>query len=428
MKSTDSSSADEATPTLDSVPKIQAQLGTPHQTPPTAPQQIPLGQVFFSKLKKVWVLVLVVGLFLVTIGGYLVFQGYQRTRQKTDLTQPTPFPTPSSPQIESPIPSQLPGSTPRTINIVSVTYFPVRDGRLDTVDVIKDKYNEYSMTLDEARQKVKRLVPQVKKILENGSAFQAYKNSSSEPYIFYNVVSNQEILEAVPLSANNYNGLPLPDYMSMMKRINVCDYVDGQDVKEIWLWTYAGVGKTGWESNFSSQYGDISNSNNNPNDLPRCNHSYTVYDYNYGRQASEAVEDHIHQYEAVFKFVSHDLFWNKFVGYFPNGQWWTASVGDQRRRCGWAHFPPNGVKDYDWQNPNSVETDCENWDPDSYGSTISINCQKWNCTAEKYFEWWMQNLPGENNPYTYQGRKMRNWWEFVVDFDEAMAVGKTLTK
>lgn len=40
----------------------------------------------------------------------------------------------------------------------------------------------------------------------------------------------------------------------------------------------------------------------------------------------------------------------------------------------------------------------------------------------------MQNLPGMNNGLTYKGNKMRNWWAFIGDFDQAIAAGKTLVE
>ncbi len=70
-------------------------------------------------------------------------------------------------------------------------------------------------------------------------------------------------------------------------------------VKEVWIWGYHGGVLDLWESNMASPFGAISNSNRDPNDLPVLKSTYTVYHYNYQRGASEAVEDHMHQFEAV---------------------------------------------------------------------------------------------------------------------------------
>jgi len=32
----------------------------------------------------------------------------------------------------------------------------------------------------------------------------------------------------------------------------------------------------------------------------------------------------------------------------------------------------------------------------------------------------MQNIPGAGNPLFHNGKKLRNWWQFIGDFDAAM--------
>jgi hypothetical protein len=162
-------------------------------------------------------------------------------------------------------------------------------------------------------------------------------------------------------------------------------------------------------------FGDISNSDRDPRDLPVLSRTYTVYHYNYGRGPSEAVEDHMHQIEAVLKHINLELFWKKFVGKPGEG------------RCGWAHYPPNGVRDYDWANLTYVWTDIEDWQPDGGGQKKKMNCKHWNCDSLTWFIYWMQNLPGANNGLTYQGRPLTNWWMFIGDFDEAMRYRRGLT-
>ncbi len=328
---------------------------------------------------------------------------------------PTPTPTPT------PAPTSQTPKTQARIKVLSIAYFPVADERLDTKNHIQDRYGEYNYSLSEIRNKVQAVQAGVITLLEDGSRYHGYRDAQASPYLDYKIVREIEHLDPVPLSDKTYASLPLPDYTRMLSRENICEYIDAQNVREVWLWTYQGTGKSLWESNFSSPfYQDISNSDRDPNDLPKCAHSYTVYDYNYGRGVSEAVEDHMHQYEALFNTVDKELFWNKFVGYFPGGDWATASSDNQVRRCGWAHFPPNGQKDYDWNNQTTVATDCENWNPSEYKNSTEINCSRWGCTSAGYFKWWMQNIPGLNNKVSYQGKKLRNWWEFVADYDLAM--------
>jgi hypothetical protein len=175
------------------------------------------------------------------------------------------------------------------------------------------------------------------------------------------------------------------------------------------LWGYHGDVIDLWESNMAGPYGDISNSDRDPHDLPVLSRTYTVYHYNYGRGPSEAVEDHMHQIEAVLRHVDPHLFWDRFVGRPGEG------------RCGWSHYPPNGESDYDWANRRYIWTDIEDWTPDGTGQKQRINCTRWGCDSLRWFVYWMQNLPGARNNLTYRGRSLTNWWAFVGDFDRAMS-------
>ena len=95
----------------------------------------------------------------------------------------------------------------------------------------------------------------------------------------------------------------MTDYNKIMQRVGIKQWVEEKGVKEVWLWGYHGGVVGLWESNMAGPFGDISNSNRDPNDLPVLKKTYTVYHYNYQRGASEAVEDHMHQIEAVLNYV-----------------------------------------------------------------------------------------------------------------------------
>jgi hypothetical protein len=179
-------------------------------------------------------------------------------------------------------------------------------------------------------------------------------------------------------------------------------------------------------------FGDISNSDRDPRDLPVLAKTYTVYHYNYQRGVSEAVEDHMHQIEALLNAVDGRdrtppdqwtslLFWGSFVGS-------DASHKIVRPGCGWAHYPPNGEKDYDWNNPRQVLTDMDDWKPDGSGERKLMGSDQWQGKSLKWFIYWMQHLPGPENGLTWQGKALTNWWVFMGDFDAAMQNGMTLVR
>lgn len=290
------------------------------------------------------------------------------------------------------------------VPVLLISYFPVKNGFID-----RGVTGDVSAPLDEIRHRTRTTTAQVIRALEAGSAYHGYKVANARPGLRYEIVERVEFLESLPTYRKPGHQVPMTDYNAIMRRVNIHQWVEARGVKEVWLWGYHGGVIDLWESNMAGPFGDISNSDRDPTDLPVLSKTYTVYHYNYGRGASEAVEDHLHQIEAVLQHVDEELFWGRFVGRTGEG------------RCGWSHYPPNAERDYDWANPHYVLTDIEDWTPEGTGPKKRMNCARWNCDSLTWFVFWMQNLPGASSGLTYRGRPLTNWWTFIGDFDGAMA-------
>jgi hypothetical protein len=302
------------------------------------------------------------------------------------------------------------GMEPYRIPVLVINYFPVRNGRID-----RRITGDVDAPLDQIRRHTTQTTQQVIDALERGSAYHQYKEPTAPPSLRYQILDTIELLEPLPTWWKAGHRVPMTDYNAILHRVNIQTWVEQRGVKEVWLWGYHGGVIDLWESNMAGPYGDISNSDRDPHDLPVLDKTYTVYHYNYQRGPSEAVEDHMHQIEAVLRHIDPHLFWEKFVGKPGEG------------RCGWSHYPPNGVRDYDWRNPAYVWTDIEDWQPDRGGQPQRLNCDRWRGDSLTWFVYWMQNLPGHANGLTYRGRPLTNWWTFMGDFDAAMARGLKLT-
>ncbi len=306
---------------------------------------------------------------------------------------------------------------PYEIPVVVVKYLPVKDDSIDT-----DVTGDWGRSLAFTQQKTESITAKLVQVLEEGSRYHAYKDSSSPKSLAYKILKTYEFLEPLPTRKSGFERrAPMTDYKIIMKRIGIEEWVNERGVKEVWIWAYHGGKVHLWESNMSSPHGDVSNSNRDNDDLPVLDRTYTVYHYNYQRGLSEAVENHMHQIEALLNHVDGRdetpkskwdelLFWGNFVGSDHTHK--IINPG-----CGWAHYPPNGEHDYDWANKRFVSTDIENWKPDGSGKRKRINCERWNCNSLDWFRFWMQSIPGYNNGLEYQGKRLSNWWIFVGDWD-----------
>lgn len=315
---------------------------------------------------------------------------------------------------------------PMRIPVLVIRYFPTKGDLVDRVVT-----GDWGAPLVKTREKTEQLTREVVAALEEGSRYHGYRDPAARPSLDYQVVETLEFLEPLPTRPRAGKEAPLTDYAAILRRVDVRKWVEDKGVREVWLWGYHGGIVGLWESNMAGPFGDISNSNRDPDDLPVLGTTYTLYHYNYQRGASEAVEDHMHQIEAVLNWVDGRdrtpaerwpdlLFWGRFVG------------SDRTHRivrpgCGWAHYPPNAERDYDWANRRTVETDIEDWRPDRSGQKRPMNCERWQGNSLAWFVYWMQNLPGADNGLRDGDQPLTNWWFFIGDFDQAVRAGQKLT-
>ena len=329
-----------------------------------------------------------------------------------------------------------------TIKVFVVSYFPVKGDQIDQ-GATKDVGGSYA----DLKAKTEALTKECARLLEDGSRFRGYKNPDAKPALRYEVVGSMEFKEAIPVRKpasgetpeETIGGTPMPqeppmpDYNAIMNRIDVKKWVEYRGVQQVWMWGYHGPNGL-WESNMSSPTGDVSNSDRDEKDLPILKKTYTVYHYNYGRGVGEMLENHMHQLEHVLNWAdgrdvtppekwNELLFWGIFVGSDASHK-----IVTNPARCGWTHYAPNSESDYDWANPRYVETDIEDWKPDGIGKTQRMNADRWERDAIKWRVYWLQAIPGLDHGLTYKGKKLRNWWSFVSDWDTSRKEKWTLVE
>lgn len=335
----------------------------------------------------------------------------------------------------------------RDLPVVVIQYFPPKPGQPEYIDSTIAGPELQGQKIADIRARINGYTQQILSDLTNATKYQGYAYSDRQPTLRYTQYGNPyDYVEALPqgLSLNPTAGTYRPDYKAILNKINICDLVDNKGVKQVWLWGYHHGKIEPVESNMSmgrrskaffthGTYGDISNSERT-DDLPQCENTYILSNYNYTRGVGEALEDHGHHMESILNwFDGRDflagnrwpelLFWGKFVGSDT-----THTVPNPG--CGWIHTPPNGIEEYGWYRTTAVQSDCRNWNPQRTGAKTAISCTTWSGSAtcpndggRTYKIWWFQNIPGEEANFTFAGRKLRNWWDLIYDFDSAVQEG-----
>lgn len=364
----------------------------------------------------------------VVISGVVIFKQKFTNPSPTATVTPSASAGPTSPQAGSTaVPSLAPLiQTSYNINVLVIKYFPLSsDGKSIDLAVTGDIGESYQTI----RQHTVNVTNNLKKALEQATRYLGYKNPTVSSSLLYSIIDTKEYTQAVPIKSRS-DSSRYPDYNGIMSSHNICDYVDRKGVREVWLWAYQGPNQSDGqpflgilESKMSGPYGDISNSRRY-NDMPICQNTYRVYTFNYGRGTAEALESWGHQMEAELDAIDSNLFRGKFQGpIYPQAQGITG-------RCGSVHNPPNARFEYDRGNQIPQNSDCLDWNPDDLGRLVPISCDNWSsgCSDKgdadnpslnyQIFNW--QNLPGASNTKTYQGKRLRNWWDVHGNFDSLM--------
>lgn len=342
----------------------------------------------------------------------------------------------------------------REIPVVIVRYLPTLDGTNLDVAQATDYWNLGQITLDALLSNIDKYDKRVKFSLEEGSRFHGYKNPGASPYLGYKVIRYISVYRQVYVSdfvIGNEGGKDIcqPDYKREFDSLGLNSYINDNHVREVWMW-YGEAARPGWpsynpalhgnitkyvsfvESNMASPTtGDISNSYRFPDDLYILDSTYVVYCQNFRRTQAEAVHNHGHQLESIYKYISDrqdgniSMFVQNFSGWGDNN-YTMPPIG----RAGDTHHPPNTTSDYDYLNTTLVDSDIEDWKP-AGGTVKQVNVDTWgnlvyawpgdpDFSQRKESQWylyWMQNMPGYQNTIPYNTYTMTNWWHFTSDWD-----------
>jgi len=344
----------------------------------------------------------------------------------TPAPTPTPAPKPSLPIVTG-------KNTSYSLGVLVLKYFPLTsNGQNINIAVTGDVGDPFSTI----KQRTTDITNNLLQDLPKATTYLADQYPGNSPSLTYHIVNTIEHDTAVPINSTIHSGFPTyPDYYGIMQSSNICSYVDGQGVREVWLFAYQGPSKPGTtqpylgieESKMSGPHGDISNSYE-WNDMPVCKNTYVVYTFNYGRGTGEAMHSWGHQIESELRAVDSNLF-----GLFQGPA--HPQTTNQTGRCGSVHNPPNASSEYDWSNITPWPTDCLDWNPNSLGTLTKLSCQTWGCNyvsdndnSQLNWQIWMwQHLPGTNNIKTYSGKQLRNWWDIHGNFDSVISASKRLT-
>lgn len=206
------------------------------------------------------------------------------------------------------------------------------------------------------------------------------------------------------------------NYLKILSDYDVCGKRERGEIDELWLWgaPYFGF----YESVMAGP--EAFNINAPPITASSCQKPLVIMGFNYERGNSEMLENLAHRVESVLSHVyreeprfapfPHNTIWGKFA--------MRDNVSPQNAGCGWIHYPPNAVSDYDWSNHTPVANTCEDFlnYPNLTGIKQKSGCEKWNCDGYQWKKYWLSHLPRYKGVLNGQ---QNNWWKYIIDYENA---------
>jgi hypothetical protein len=199
------------------------------------------------------------------------------------------------------------------------------------------------------------------------------------------------------------------DYGAILEDFDLLARVESGQIDEVWLFgfPYAGFYE-------SLMVGPKAVWCNAP-PMPRndgISRRFVIMGFNYERGVGPMLESFGHRVESHLKHTwrrrrGEDNLWERFIRY--------DQVAPGQANCGWMHYAPNSLIDYDWGNTTVVRSNCDDWlnFPDFQGTWREVDCRDWgNGDMRAHHRWWFKRLP--NAPGDTHGIS-NNWWLYGVD-------------
>ena len=219
---------------------------------------------------------------------------------------------------------------------------------------------------------------------------------------------------------NVLRGVQLPympqeaDYHAILDRFHILPRVAKGEVDEVWVFNFPHAGFyesiMGGPGAFWCNAPPLKNTES-------AGRRFVVMGFSYERGVGEMLENLGHRAESImekaFEKIPEDdeaNLWRRFIRYEMThpGQ---AALGN-------VHFAPNSERDYDWNNPATVKSECDDWlynFPHFKGGEFirDVSAADWGRgDIREHHKWWLKHFPktaGRINGIH------NNWWQYVMN-------------
>lgn len=226
-----------------------------------------------------------------------------------------------------------------------------------------------------------------------------------------------------PLKDAHQNQTLKFDYRELIRHYDFCSMKANGEIDEVWVFAHP------YAAMYESQLvGKGAFWWNSPPIEDTCEDVLiSVMGWNFERDWDLAVHSVGHRVESALRRA-----FGRWDHEAENLNYWELytlfdDIKKDKAQVGNIHFPPNGVKDYDYKNETVVLSYADGWAnyPNIECKSRKMDCTEWGCTHGGYMKWWFSHLPHFKG---VTDGVLNNWWHYVVDYYGAEEIAKELSK
>jgi hypothetical protein len=200
------------------------------------------------------------------------------------------------------------------------------------------------------------------------------------------------------------------DYYAIINQFNLLNRVARNEIDEVWVFGFPHAGF--YESIMAGPNPFWCNAPALKN-TGASGRRFVIMGFSYERGVGEMLESFGHRVESILEKTFGRLtgdanLWKRFICYEKSTPG-KAALGN-------IHFAPNSERDYDWNNPSTVKSECYDWllnFPDFKGDIRDVTASEWgNGDIRAHHQWWLKHIPhvaGRRNGIH------NNWWQYIIN-------------
>ena len=199
------------------------------------------------------------------------------------------------------------------------------------------------------------------------------------------------------------------DYYAIINQFDLLNRVARNEIDEVWVFGFPHAGF--YESIMAGPNAFWCNSPALKN-TEASTRRFVIMGFSYERGAGEMLESFGHRVESIMnktfeRLRGDDNLWQRFIRY--------DKVAPGKAAVGNIHFAPNSQRDYDWNNPTTVKSECYDWllnFPDFKGDIRDVTASVWgNGDIRAHHQWWLNHIPHTKGR---QNGIHNNWWQYII--------------